>query len=97
MKEQIEDQLGFSITEEQFQESAERAGKKLDRIISRYGDAAGSRREPEYLAELIYEDIFMDIFSKATVFLAENMLNMEKEHLANCQSALFEQPYCNML
>lgn len=88
MKEQIEDQLGFSITEEQFQESAERAGKKLDRIISQYGDAAGNRHRPEYLAELIYEDIIMDIFSKATVFLAENMLDMEKEHSAICQSAL---------
>lgn len=88
MKEQIENQLGFSITEEQFQESAERAGKKLDRIISQYGDAAGSRRRPEYLAELIYEDVIMDTFSKATVFVAKNVLDMEKEHSAICQSAL---------
>lgn len=86
MKQKVESELGFTITEEQFRQSEERARKKQSGIISRFGDACGIRRKPEYLAELIYEDIMADIFSKATIFVAENMLNMEKEHSANCQS-----------
>lgn len=86
MKQKVESVLGFAITEEQFRKSEERARNKLSTIISRFGDACGSRQKPEYLIELIYEDVIADLFSKATIFMAENMLNMEKEHSANCQS-----------
>lgn len=96
MKEQIEQELGFKITEEQFQSSKDRACKKLKRIILQYGDAGGIRHRPEYLMELVLEQVIAGILSEATVWVAENMLNMEKEHLANCQSALSEQPYCSM-
>lgn len=90
MKKEVEEELGFEVTDEQFCQSEERARIKLDSIISRYGDAHGDRRKPEYLRELIYEDVISDIFSKATVFVARNVLNMEKEHSTNCQSALSE-------
>lgn len=86
MKQKVESELGFTITEEQFRQSEERARNKLSTIISRFGDVCGSRQRPEYLIELIYEDVMADIFSKATIFVAENMLNMEKEHSANRQS-----------
>lgn len=90
MKKQVEKELGFEITEEQFRQSEERAQEKLTSIISRFGDSCGIRRKPEYLAELIYEDVMADIFSKATIIVAENVLCMEKEHLTKCQSALLE-------
>lgn len=90
MKEQVEKKLGFEVTNEQYGQSKERARKKLNSIISRYGDANGNRRKPEYLRELIYEDVISDIFSKATIFITKNVLDMEKEHLTNCQGALTE-------
>ena len=89
-KSSVEQQLGFEITVEQFEESKRRAELKLSSIITRFGDADGARQDPDYLIELIYEDVIMDIFSKATVFVAVNVLNMEKEHSANCQSALID-------
>lgn len=88
MKKQVEKELGFKISEQQYQWSEERARKKLTNIISRFGDACGVRQKPEYLAELIYEDVMVDILSKATIFVATSMLDMEKEHSTNCQSAL---------
>lgn len=88
MKKQVEKELGFEITEEQFRQSEERAQEKLTSIISRFGDSCGIRRKPEYLAELIYEDVIANIFSKATIIVAKNVRNMEKEHPAICRSAL---------
>lgn len=96
MKEQIEQELGFKITEEQFQSSKDQACKKLKRIILQCGDTGGIRHKPEYLMELVLEQVIAGILSEATAWVAGNMLNMEKEHLANCQSTLSEQPYCSM-
>lgn len=90
MKEHVESSLGFGITDEQFLESKERAERKLTDIIKRYGDCNGARKEPEYLEELIYEDVIAKMFSEVTMWLAGNELNMEKEHSTNCQSALHD-------
>lgn len=90
MKEHVESSLGFSITDEQFLESKERAERKLKYTIKRFGDCKGIRKEPEYLEELIYEDVIAKMFSEVTTWLAVNELNMEKEHLANCRSALHD-------
>ena len=87
MKKRIEEALGFALTEEQYEESKARAKRKLSGIIKRYGDCNGVRKEPEYLEELICEDVIAKMFSDVTLFLAENVLNMEKEHSANCQGA----------
>lgn len=96
LKDQVEQKLMFDISEEQYQQSIERAKKKLLFIISMFGDCDGIRRKPEYLIELISEDIIMNIFSKVTIIAAQNMINMEKEHSADCQSTLTSYPYSNM-
>lgn len=85
LKTKIEKQMGFRISDRQFQKSVHNASKKLCSIISRYGDADGRRRGPEYLQELICEDIKACILADATMRMAANMGNMEKERLAGCQ------------
>ncbi|KAI4450600.1 hypothetical protein C823_005137 [Eubacterium plexicaudatum ASF492] len=85
LKSGVEEQLGFEVGERQFQKSLHNAGKKLYSIISRYGDADGRRREPEYLQELICEDIKASVLAEATMLMAVNMRNMEKERLADCR------------
>lgn len=88
MKSQVEEYLGFEISEKQYSRSADRAGKKLTSIIKRFGDANGERRKPYYLAHLISEDVKAEKLSTATMTVALNVLNMEKEHSALSRSAL---------
>ena len=44
-------------TDVEFATACERAARKLEFIVSRYGDANGERRKPQYLAQLIAEAI----------------------------------------
>lgn len=78
MKSQVEEYLGFEISEKQFSQSADRAGKKLTSIIERFGDGNGERLKPYYLAQLISEDVRTEIYSNATMTVALNVLNMER-------------------
>ncbi len=70
LKTDVEEQLGFKVEDRQFQKSLHHARKKLCFIISRYGDADGRRREPEYLQELICEDIKASVLAEATMLMA---------------------------
>lgn len=88
----VEKQLGFKVGEKQFQKSLHNARKKLRSIISRYGDADDRRCEPEYLQELICEDIKACVLAEATMLMAVNMRNMEKERLAGCQGTHASTP-----
>lgn len=88
MKNQVEEYLGFEISETQYNQSSDRARKKLASIIERFGDANGERRKPYYLARLISEDVKAENLSTATITVALNVLNMEKEHSALSRSAL---------
>ncbi|MCD7722741.1 MAG: hypothetical protein LUH82_02140 [Clostridiales bacterium] len=51
------------------------AQRKLDCIISKYGDCGGERRKPEYLAQLIVEHVneqrYAECFSKKEKALPE--------------------------
>ncbi len=85
LKTDVEERLGFEVEDRQFQKSLYHARKKLCSIISRYGDADGRRREPEYLQELVCEDIKACALAEATMLMAVNMRNMEKERLAACR------------
>lgn len=80
MKKLTEGYLGFEISEEEFKQSRERAEKKLCSIVERFGNCDGLRQEPEYLAQLIAEDVKAQAFMNATILVAINVLNMEKEH-----------------
>lgn len=88
MKNQVEEYLGFEISEKQYNQFSDRARKKLASIIERFGDANGERRKPYYLARLISEDVKAENLSTATITVALNVLNMEKEHSALSRSAL---------
>lgn len=78
IKSQIEKEFGIKISDRQFLDANKRAKKKLSEVIERFGDGNGQRNKPDYLADLIYEDM-------ASVILME-LLNMEKEHSVNDQS-----------
>ncbi|MDE7313551.1 MAG: hypothetical protein K2N87_18335 [Eubacterium sp.] len=88
----VEEKLGFKVEDRQFQKSLHRARKKLCSIISRYGDADGRRLEPEYLQELVCEDIKANVLAEATMLMAVNMRNMEKERLAGCRGTHISTP-----
>lgn len=79
VKSKIEKEFGIKISDQQFLDANKRAKKKLNEVIERFGDGNGQRNKPDYLADLIYEDM-------ASVILME-LLNMEKEHPVNDQSA----------
>lgn len=96
IKEEIESRLGFEVGDMQLKESVHHAEKKLASIILRYGDADGRRREPGYLAQLVCEDIKACIFSKATLLMAADMRNMEKERSAKNQNAQMDSPIVNV-
>ncbi len=85
LKAEIENRIGLRVGDRQFQKSVRNARKKLCAIISRFGDADGRRNKPGYLRELIYEDIRSYVLTEATMAMALNMHDMEKERPANCR------------
>lgn len=96
LKTGVEEELGFKVEDRQFQKSLHHARKKLSSIISRYGDADGRRREPEYLQELICEDIKACLLAEAAMLMAVNMRNMEKERSAKNRNAQMDNPIVNV-
>ncbi len=96
LKTGVEEKLGFKVEDRQFQKSLHHARKKLCSIISRYGDAGGRRLEPEYLQELVCEDIKANVLAEATMLMAVNMRNMEKERSAKNQNAQMDNPIVNV-
>lgn len=85
-KQEVEELLGFGITDEQLREALEHAKRKQQYIYQR------ERRpvvlQPWYLAKLTEECVRSLSFSKFTVDLCRMLPEMGKEHSANCQSAL---------
>ncbi len=79
LKAEIESRVGFKVGDGQFKRSVHNARKKLCSIISRFGDADGLRSEPEYLQELICEDIRACVLAGATMLMAADACKMEKE------------------
>lgn len=55
MKELVERELGFKITDTDYIGALEQAQKKLRHIIQRYGDSDGARRSADYLIQLVAE------------------------------------------
>lgn len=71
LKEMAESSLGSLIKTEEWETAKQTAEKKLEWIISRYGDSDGVRRELWYLAELIAESIAANRFSRFTFELTK--------------------------
>lgn len=55
MKELVEQELGFTITDTDYESALDAAQKKLRHIIQRYGDSDGARRSADYLIQLVAE------------------------------------------
>lgn len=77
----VEHYLGRDIPSELIEETLPTAKRKLDRIISREGDADGERLKPYYLAQLIAEAIRSIAFSIYCDLKSNDnkAINMEKE------------------
>lgn len=73
LKQQAEGYLGTSIQDCEWDKNREQAERKLGWIISREGDADGTRREPWYLAQLIAEAVRVSRFSQFTFELCATM------------------------
>lgn len=84
-RQEVEELLGFAITDEQFREALDCARRKQEYIYQR------ERRlvvlQHWYLVRLVEEYVRSLAFSKFTMDLCRTLRDMEKEHSANCQSA----------
>lgn len=84
-REEVEDLLGFEITDEQFNEALEYAKRKQEYIYEREHRAVVLQHW--YLVKLTEEYVRSLALSKSTMDLCRTLRDMEKEHPANCQSA----------
>ena len=84
-RQEVEELLGFAITDEQFREALGCARRKQEYIYQL------ERRpvvlEHWYLVKLTEEYVRSLAFSKFTMDLCRTLRDMEKEHSANCQIA----------
>lgn len=84
-RKEVEDLLGFEITDEQFNEALEHANRKQEYIYKREHRAVVLQHW--YLVKLTEEYVRSLALSKSTMDLCRTLRDMEKEHPANCQSA----------
>lgn len=84
-KQEVEDLLGFEITNEQFQEALECARRKQGYIYQM--EQRPVVLQHWYLVKLTEEYVRSLAFSKFTMDLCSALRDMEKEHSASCQSA----------
>ena len=84
-KEDVQELLGFDITDTQYEEALEYAKRKQQYIYDCEGRPGTLQHW--YLAKLTEEYVRILAFSQYTLDLCRTRHNMEKEHSANCQSA----------
>lgn len=84
-KEEVQELLGFEITDEQFEEALGFAQRKQQHIYDR--EARPVTLQHWYLVKLTEEYVRSLAFSRYTLDLCRTKRNMEKEHSASCQSA----------
>lgn len=80
-KEEVEELLGFSITDEQFLEALEYAKRKQTYIFER--DERAVVMQHWYLVKLTEEYVRSLALSKFTMDLCRRITDMEKEHQVN--------------
>ena len=78
LKQIAELHLSDFISSDEYRDGLAEAQKKLARIIERYGDADGARKDPEYLAILIAEAVTAKRFTEYCVTMNEKR-TMEKK------------------
>lgn len=55
IRQEVEKELGFKITDKDFSLAHKRAQEKLQQILHRYGDSDGARRSADYMISLTAE------------------------------------------
>ena len=83
-KREVEERLKSCVSDEQFNEALEYAGRKQRYIYESTNNPVVMQHW--YLVELTVEYIRSMIFSQLTMDLCRTLQNMEKEHSAKCQS-----------
>lgn len=83
-KEEVQELLGFEITDEQFEEALEYAQRKQRHIYDR--EARPVTLQHWYLVKLTEEYVRSLAFSRYTLDLCRTKRNMEKEHSANARA-----------
>lgn len=86
-KGRLEETIGQSITDEQYNDAVKGATQKLQSIIQRFGDENGVRRTPDYLDELVIEAVTQKLFSDYTVLATMHLLGEKPSPI---------RTYCNM-
>ena len=84
-KGEVEELLGYMITDEQFNKALGYARKKQEYIYNR--DCRAVVLQHWYLVKLTEEYVRSLALSKFTMDLCSILHDMEKEHSTNCQSA----------
>lgn len=84
-KEEVQELLGFNITDTLFEEALEYAQRKQQYIYNR--EKRPVTLQHWYLVKLTEECVRSLAFSRYTLDLCRTNRNMEKEHSASCQSA----------
>lgn len=78
LRAQAEKQLGAIILPEEWDKAKESAERKLNHIISLFGDEGGARREPWYLAQLIAEAVQANRLTRYCIMRYEIMKQIEE-------------------
>lgn len=81
-KREVEDLLGYCISDSQFEEALECAKRKQEYIYE--CEKNSTVLQYSYLVKLTEEYVRSIAFSKFTVDLCQELRNMEKEHLTHC-------------
>lgn len=82
-KEEVQELLGFNITDKQFEEALEYAQRKQQYIYDR--EKRPVTLQHWYLVKLTEEYVRSLTFSRYTLDLCRTQHNMEKEHSANAR------------
>lgn len=85
-KEEVQELLGFDISDEQFEEALGCAQRKQRYIYSR--EARPITLQHWYLVKLTEEYVRSNAFSRFTMDLCRTLFDMEKEHQFNEHGAL---------
>lgn len=79
LRQQAEAYLGTAISPSEWLDARDSAERKLNHIITHYGDAGGERNEPWYLAQLIAEAVRASRLTEYTHRLAELAIPKERQ------------------
>ena len=76
LKQGVEAELGFKISDKDFSLAYKRAQEKLRHILQRYGDSDGERRSADYMISLIAEAFLGQSLSDACMAWTKRLADL---------------------